>query len=235
MMENNIAYELADAGSDLDKSWQLITRALEPAVRLVCSRRACPRGDKCTAPLRKLAFMLDTAGWILYRQGKTKEAEPYLRSSYAITPRGETELHMVDRAGQIGPARRGGQPVRTGTCAPGFDRVDSRETMRELVKAAGGDAELDELLGHARFRRRARRSRPKRWLLVDGTEKYRRASGRAGSPDLAEVAKSLTLPVLSWPGTPSTPYGRSSSADGDQWVASEAYVGETPPPTAVRA
>jgi hypothetical protein len=39
--------------------------------------------------------MLDTAGWVLYRQGKTESAEPYLRSAFAITPHPETRVHLA--------------------------------------------------------------------------------------------------------------------------------------------
>jgi hypothetical protein len=95
MMDNNIAYDMADAGFDLDKSWHSISKALEATAPLVCEPKDLSDGDQCTAPLRQMAFMLDTAGWVLYRQGKTEDAEPYLRSSFAITPRSATELHTV--------------------------------------------------------------------------------------------------------------------------------------------
>jgi tetratricopeptide (TPR) repeat protein len=74
MIDNNIAWEMAAAGFDLDKSWRLISGALENSARLVCEPEELSGADKCTGPLRQLALMLDTAGWVLYRQGKSKEA-----------------------------------------------------------------------------------------------------------------------------------------------------------------
>ena len=232
MMENDIAYELADAGSDLDKSWQLISRALEPAARLVCEPEGLSGADKCTAQLRQIAFMLDTAGWVLYRQGNTKAAEPYLRSSYAITPRGETELHMAILLAKSGRLEEAVNLFAQARARPDFDRVDSRETIRELVKAAGGDAALDALLGHAPLQPSLPLVQAKAVALVDGDGKVIDARAVApASPGLADAAKSLTLPALSWPG-----YSIHSIRTiefrriGDQWSPSESYVGETPPP-----
>jgi len=232
IMENNVAYDLADAGFDLDRSWQLISGALEPAARLVCEPEGMSGGDKCTAQLRQIAFMLDTAGWVLYRQGKTKAAEPYLRSSFAITPRGETELHMVIVLAKSGRLEEAVNVFAQARARPNFDRVDSRETIRELVKAAGGDVELDTLLGHAVLPPPPPIIQAKAIALVDGNGKVIEARAVAPAPPgLADVAKSLTLPVLSWPG-----YSIRSirtiefQRAGDQWSPSESYVGETPPP-----
>ena len=67
MMENDVAYELADAGVDLDRSWKLISGALRESERLLCEPGALSDGDQCTSPLRQISSMLDTAGWVLYR------------------------------------------------------------------------------------------------------------------------------------------------------------------------
>ena len=38
--------------------------------------------------------MLDTAGWVLYRQNDFAGAEPYLRSAYAVLPSFDMSLHL---------------------------------------------------------------------------------------------------------------------------------------------
>jgi len=232
MMENNIAYDMADAGFDLDRSWRLISGALEKTARPVCEPEGLSGPDKCTAQLRQMAFMLDTAGWVLYRQGKLKEAEPYLRSAFAITPHSEPEVHMVAllaKSGRLDEAVNAFARVRARS---DFDRVDARETLRELAKAVGGDTELD-----ARLERVAIPSPPlsvqaKALVLVDGNGKVIDAHVvEPAPPGLADVAKSLTLPALSWPGY-SVRSVRSIEFQriGDQWSPSQSYVGETPPP-----
>jgi tetratricopeptide (TPR) repeat protein len=232
MLENNVAYDMADAGIDVDKSWHLISKALEATAPTVCQPEGLYDGDKCTAPLRQMAYMLDTAGWVLYRQGKAKEAEPYLRSSFAITPRSETELHMavvLAKSDRLDEAVNLFAQART---RPDFDRVDSHETMRELEKAVGGDAELDALLGHVPLAPPLVPAAAKAVALVDGNGKVIDVRAIAPPfPGLAEVAKSLTLPVLSWPG-----YSIRSirtiefQRTGAQWSPSDSYAGETPPP-----
>jgi tetratricopeptide (TPR) repeat protein len=76
MIENNVAYQLADAGIDLEKDWQLISAALASESKLACRPERPETNDKCTAQMNRLSVMLDSAGWILYRQGKTADADP---------------------------------------------------------------------------------------------------------------------------------------------------------------
>jgi tetratricopeptide (TPR) repeat protein len=93
--ENKIAYALGDAGADLDNAWRLISQALEAKQRFVCEPQSLADGDKCTDQLRSLSLMLDTAGWILYRQEKVKDAEPYLRAASGVTPDSANQLHLA--------------------------------------------------------------------------------------------------------------------------------------------
>lgn len=232
MMENDVAYEMADAGFDLDKSWQLISGALEKTARPVCEPESLSGPDKCTAQLRQMAFMLDTAGWVLYRQGKLKEAEPYLRSAFAITPHPEPALHMVTVLAKSGRLDEAVNAFAQARARPDFDRADSRETLRDLVKAVGGDAELDARLERAPLPPAPPLVQAKAVVLVDGTGKVIDARPvEPAPPGLADVATSLTLPALSWPG-----YSVRSIRTiefqriGDQWSPSQSYAGETPPP-----
>ena len=115
---------------------------------------------------------------------------------------------------------------------PHFDRMDPREAIRELVKAVGGDAQLDALLARAPLPPSTRLVQARAVALVDGSGKV--IDARAVEPDfpgLADVAKSLTLPVLSWPGF-SIRSIRTIEFEhiGDQWLPVETYVGQTPPP-----
>jgi hypothetical protein len=232
MIDNNIAWEMADAGFDLDKSWQLVSGALEKTARPACEPEGLSGADECTEQLRQLALVLDTAGWVLYRQGKFKEAEPYLRSSFAITPGGEHELHLAALLAKSGHLEEAVTVLAQARTRPYFDRVDSDETIRELRKAAGGVAELDALLARAAPPPLPQPVQAKVVALVDGKGKVINARAVTSAfPGLADVAMSLTLPVLSWPG-----YSIRSIRTiefqriGDQWSPLESWVGQTSPP-----
>jgi tetratricopeptide (TPR) repeat protein len=231
MMENNIAYDLADAGFDFDKSWRLITGVLDVSTRQLCEPESLVDAEKCTAQQRQLAFMLDTAGWVLYRQGKTQEAEPYLRASFAITPRGENELHMVTVLAKLGRLDEAAEMLAQARVRPSFARADSRETMRELTKAAGGDSELEALLSRAPLAPQPSRIENKVFALVDAGGRVIEAQAVPPAPDsLSETAKSLKLPVLAWPGHA---VGSIRTIEfrliADHWSPTDIYVGETPP------
>jgi tetratricopeptide (TPR) repeat protein len=231
MMENTVAYELADAGFDFDKSWRLISDALGQSTRQLCEPESLADGEKCTAQLRQLALMLDTAGWVLYRQGKTQESEPYLRASFAITPRGENELHMVTVLAKLGRLDEAAAMLAQARVRPSFARTDSRETMRELTKAAGGDSELEAILSRAPLALQPSSIENKVFALVDARGKVIEAHAVPPTPDsLAETAKSLKLPTLAWPGHA---IGSIRTIEfqfiADHWSPTDIYVGETLP------
>jgi Flp pilus assembly protein TadD len=231
--ENSVAWALANAGFDLEKSWKLISSAVDGTAALTCQPDALSDDDKCTQSLRHLAFMLDTAGWVLYRQGKIDAAEPYLWSSYAINPRGETELHLVSmlaRSGRLADAITYFTHARTRSY---FPRLDTDETLRDLATAAGGDSKRDALLERASpTSQSAGLTQAEAIALVDGDGKVIDARVSAPAPDsLVSIAKSLTLPALSWPG-----YSMRSirtiefNLVGSNWSVAESYAGETQPP-----
>jgi hypothetical protein len=176
--------------------------------------------------------MLDTAGWVLYRQGKIKEAEPYLRSSFAISPISETELHVVVVLAKSDRLHEAVDLFAQARSRSGFARVDSQETMRELLQAAEGGDKLDALLERAPLPPSPLSVPAKAVALVDSNGKVIDVRAVApAAPGLTEAAKSATLPILSWPG-----YSLRSirtiefQRTGDQWSPSDSYAGETPPP-----
>lgn len=73
---NALGYTLADRNLRLDEAFTLIDKALKlnpdnPAI-------------------------LDSMGWVLFRQGKLTEAEGYLRRAYAREPDGEIAAHLAE-------------------------------------------------------------------------------------------------------------------------------------------
>ncbi|MCK9509136.1 MAG: tetratricopeptide repeat protein [Pigmentiphaga sp.] len=71
---NALGYSLADRGLRLDEARRLIQKALS-------LRPNDP-------------FILDSMGWVLYRQGELADAERYLKQAYALRPDVEIAVHL---------------------------------------------------------------------------------------------------------------------------------------------
>jgi Flp pilus assembly protein TadD len=79
---NALGYTLADHSRDLRRARQLIERA----------HAAAPKN----------AAILDSLGWVLFRQGHGAEAEPYLRTAYTDDRGGEIAAHLGEVLWQLG-------------------------------------------------------------------------------------------------------------------------------------
>ena len=137
MEDNNVAFYLPEAGVDLDKAWKLASEALNSEARQVCEPDALAKTDVCAAQLRRISFMLDTAGWILYRKGKVADAEPYIWSAYAITPRADMSLHLAVLLAKTGRVDESVKYFAEAQSRPNLDRLASAEARHELAKAVG--------------------------------------------------------------------------------------------------
>ncbi len=200
--ENNIAYELADAGLDLDKASQLISGTLAPEARQVCEPEKLSKEDKCAAQLRRIVFMIDTAGWVLYRQGKIGEAEPYLMASRAISPRAENAIHLSILLAKSGRVDEALKYFADASSYPDYARVDKTEARRELAGAIGGEAQVDSRLRPLHALMPLAGTTARVLVLVDANGKVLGAQpeGDNAPSALIEEAKSLMLPPISWPG-----------------------------------
>jgi Tfp pilus assembly protein PilF len=86
---NALGFTLADHGKELSRARKLIERA----------HAAAPRN----------AAILDSLGWVLYRQGRTAEGLPYLTAAYADDHDGDIAAHLGEvlwRLGKPDEARR---------------------------------------------------------------------------------------------------------------------------------
>lgn len=86
---NALGYSLADRNIRLDEAHALIAKAMELA----------PDDP----------YIIDSMGWVLFRQGKLKEAESMLRQAYALLPEAEVMAHLGEvlwLAGQQEEAKR---------------------------------------------------------------------------------------------------------------------------------
>jgi Flp pilus assembly protein TadD len=79
---NALGYTLADHSRDLPRARRLIERA----------HAAAPKN----------AAILDSLGWVLFRQGHSAEAESFLRVAYAEDRGGDIAAHLGEVLWQLG-------------------------------------------------------------------------------------------------------------------------------------
>jgi len=79
---NALGYTLADHSRELRRARRLIESAHDAAP--------------------KNAAILDSLGWVLFRQGRPAEAEVYLRAAYADDRGGEIAAHLGEVLWQLG-------------------------------------------------------------------------------------------------------------------------------------
>jgi hypothetical protein len=236
MTENNIAYYMADAGIDLDRAWKLVSGTLGPEARLVCEPETLSNDDKCTAQLRRVATMLDTAGWVLYREGKFAEAEPYLLSSHAIAPRTEEELHLASLLVKLGQTDESLKYFAKARSRGDFSRFDSTEARTALAKAMGGATQLDSRLKQIETPLASGGSTTRVFVLVDGRGKVLEAAPADARVDgsIISIAKSQNLPAIAWPDHSIRSIRTLEfRQDGTKWWLGQSYVGRVSEPSAV--
>ncbi len=230
-LENSVAYEMADAGLNFDKAWQLVNSALITQLLGICEPKAIAGEQKCAQQLRIVGATLDTAGWILYREGKWKEAVTYLSASYAIGPGIWQGLHLSASLAKAERLEEALHYFGDASSRSGFAQVDSNEVRRELTKALGGEEQFQSRLEQARnsFTVASRLARVT--ALVDGNGKV--LDARATDPDtpdsLVATAKTLMIAPISWPehsirSIRTLEFHQQSS----EWSLTRSYVG--PPP-----
>ncbi|MBB5342100.1 DUF3857 domain-containing protein [Tunturibacter empetritectus] len=95
LMMNNSAYELADAGLELEAADAATRTALDKMAEESRAWTLDESPQMLAAKSRLIAATWDTMGWILYREGKTEEAESYLRASWRNDQSAEEGKHLA--------------------------------------------------------------------------------------------------------------------------------------------
>jgi tetratricopeptide (TPR) repeat protein len=200
LVENNVAYYLAEAGTQLDRARQLILGTLDPEARRVCEPEAIAKDDTCAAQLTRMSNWLDTAAWVIYRQGSTKEAEPYLWSAWAIAPRAAIGVHAAVILAASGRADEAVKYFAGARADPNFESLEDVEEARAaLIKALGGVAQLEARLKPDGS---VEGAKARVVALVEGSGKVLQAQGGdADTPaEAVAQAKKTSLTPIMWPG-----------------------------------
>lgn len=100
MAINNAAYALADAGKALSLDEEKQRMALAILTKRAEGLTLEDNKNKTRTTTSSLVDAWNTMGWILFREGKTKEAKTYIEAALANKPDAESKahLHQVDAA-----------------------------------------------------------------------------------------------------------------------------------------
>jgi tetratricopeptide (TPR) repeat protein/transglutaminase-like putative cysteine protease len=219
MTENDVAYFMSESGIQLERAWKLVSGALDPLARGVCEPNMLAREDACAAPLRQVAHLLDTAAWVLYRQGKAEEAEPYAAASYAIAPAAEVALHLAAISAKRGRTQDAVRYFAEAQASPAFGVLDAGE-----IRAAIGEERLKEMPPRPAVSARV-------LVLVDekGNVIDAQAADAQCPPAAVAAARSLTLAPIAWPGhTLKSLRLVELAGAGERWTPVRSYAGAPP-------
>jgi tetratricopeptide (TPR) repeat protein len=111
VVQNALGYTLADRNRQLDEAEALVAAAL--------------------AQMPDSAAVLDSMGWVRFRQGRPKEALPYLERARALGSDVEIDLHIGEVQWALG------------------DRDAARLTWQQALERRPDDARLKERLQQA--------------------------------------------------------------------------------------
>lgn len=103
LMLNNAAYELANQKLELAASEKGARRALELLEEQVANAPENEIGRSAMLRTESILNVWDTLGWALYQEGKTAEAEPFVRAAWENSLASEPGYHLgmvLEKLGQ---------------------------------------------------------------------------------------------------------------------------------------
>ncbi len=112
VVQNALGYTLADAGRQLDEAHALIAAAL--------------------SQMPDSAAVLDSMGWVLFRQGRPAEAIPFLERARELGDDAELDLHLGEVQWALGD-----EAAARKTWQAGLERRPEARQLKERLERAG--------------------------------------------------------------------------------------------------
>ncbi|HVH67748.1 MAG TPA: DUF3857 domain-containing protein [Gemmatimonadales bacterium] len=204
-VQNNIAYALAELGTNLDRAERYVRAAIEATATPLRDATIDSLGIRQAGAVSSLGAYWDTLGWIYFRRGDLVRAERYVHAAWLLAQHGEIGDHLAqiyERLGRKQEAIHAYALALNGTSPP-------LETRGRLVALAGGASAADQLVEGARSELVTLRtvrlgtrlhedvSSEVRVLLGPGpkVEDVRFVGGSAAVRGLGEVIRQTTFPV----------------------------------------
>jgi tetratricopeptide (TPR) repeat protein len=145
---NDIAFNLADSKSDLDKAQQYAEHAIrETNAKL----RSIDPQHVTQTQLQAIASLVaswDTLGWVYAQAGDLEKGLAYLQSAALDSGDGEILDHLGQIYERMGPAQKGRAVASYAAALAAPHSLP--ETRARLTLLLGGNEQIDELVEHAR-------------------------------------------------------------------------------------
>jgi Flp pilus assembly protein TadD/transglutaminase-like putative cysteine protease len=141
LLWNNIAYELAQSNSNLDKAQEYAESALASvtsALRNVSVEHVSLRD---IASVSALGSYWDTLGWVAFKKGEMEKAKKYIEASWRLSHSAEVGDHLAQIYEKEGKRE---EAIRLYAQALSAERPVP-DTKDRLAKLAGSPAKVDEL------------------------------------------------------------------------------------------
>src|SRR5262249_848644 len=154
MLWNNIAYELADNDSNLDRAEQYA----ESAISQVASALRNLSPERVTMQdmgnVQAIASYWDTLGWIKFKRGDLDGAEKYIGAAWKLSQNGE----VADHLGQVA-LKRGNRDAAIKWYAQAMSgnrpKLDTRDRLNKLVT---DNAKVEKLIAELKPQIEAQRT-----------------------------------------------------------------------------
>ena len=92
---NDVAYQMAEAGVDLDQAAQYAQSAVQQAVAGISDADSLDVPKDYNTRLTSLAAFLDTLGWVYFRQNHFSRAEPLIATAHDMRAQSDVAEHLA--------------------------------------------------------------------------------------------------------------------------------------------
>jgi tetratricopeptide (TPR) repeat protein/transglutaminase-like putative cysteine protease len=145
-IRNEVAYTLAQQGTDLDRAQQYAESAIRATASSLNKADIVHLTSANLTQTADIGAYWDTLGWIYFRQGDLARAKRYISAAWMLTQNGEVGDHLAQIYTKSGEKQRA-----IHQCALALATSDPvPDTRPRLMLLLGGNAQIDGLVNRAR-------------------------------------------------------------------------------------
>ncbi|HKN60260.1 MAG TPA: DUF3857 domain-containing protein [Candidatus Acidoferrales bacterium] len=142
---NNVAYNLADHGVDIDDAQKYAESAVKATEESLKNVNLSQVTQNDFAQVSNLAAYWDTLGWVYFHRGDLQTADRYIRATWLLSEDGASADHLAQIYDKLGQKDRAIHAYALAMAAP----HSLPETRARLILLLGGNAQLDERVAKA--------------------------------------------------------------------------------------
>jgi tetratricopeptide (TPR) repeat protein len=142
---NDIAFNLADAKSNLDQAQHYAESAVDATAASISGADIQKVTQRQLQQVASLAECWDTLGWVYFQKGDLVSAERYIRAAWTLDQNGEIADHLGQIYEKRGDKDRAIKTYALALAAPGA----IPETRARLTLLLGSNSGIDDLVAEA--------------------------------------------------------------------------------------